>query len=207
MIVKMKMTGELKSKICCPQVAITLIQHHGKAFVGPLVTKLEEFLVSAPKTADFDVVRQSAIVIMGNLARHLDAKHPKIRPVVHQLLAALSTPSEEVQKAVSSCIAPLVVSIDEDIKSVVPNLLHVLYESDSYAHRRGAAYGLAGVFQGLGIMSLKDYDIMVTIMGGLQDKKNVQRRESRWNYPTEYFTLPENFVNFFLKKKLGRFFF
>ncbi|OQV22263.1 eIF-2-alpha kinase activator GCN1 [Hypsibius exemplaris] len=162
------------------QVAIALINQHGKTHVGTLLAKLEEFLVTAPKTADYDVVRQSAIVIMGNLARHLDAGHPKIRPVVHQLLAALSTPSEEVQKAVGGCIAPLVVNIEEDIRQVVPNLLHVLYESESYAHRRGAAYGLAGVFQGLGIMSLKDYDIMVTIMGGLQDKKNAQRRESKF---------------------------
>lgn len=77
-----------------------------------------------------------------------------------------------------SCIAPLVSTIHDDIKSVVPNLLHVLYESDSYAHRRGAAYGLAGVFQGLGIMALKDYDIMLTVMEGLQDKKNPQKRES-----------------------------
>ena len=83
----------------------------------------------------------------------------------------------QVQKAVSGCLAPLVVSIEDDIRSVIPSLLLVLYESDSYAHRRGAAYGLAGVFQGLGILALKDYDIMVTVLGGLQDKKNLQRRE------------------------------
>lgn len=76
------------------------------------------------------------------------------------------------------CLGPLVSTIADDIKSVVPNLLHALYNADSYAHRRGAAYGLAGVFQGLGIMALKEFEIMVNIMDGLQEKKQPQRRES-----------------------------
>ena len=79
------------------QVGIRLVTLHGRKFVGLLLTKFEEFLAKAPKTAEYDVVRQNAVVIMGNLAKHLDAGHPKIRPTVHQLLAALSTPSEEVE--------------------------------------------------------------------------------------------------------------
>lgn len=78
------------------QVGITLVEIHGKAHVTPLLTKFEQFLANTPKTGAYDVVRQNAIVIMGTLAKHLDSKHPKIRPIVHQLLAALSTPSEEV---------------------------------------------------------------------------------------------------------------
>lgn len=78
------------------QVGIRLVTLHGRKFVGLMLTKFEEFLSNAPKTAEYDVVRQNAVVIMGNLAKHLDAGHPKIRPTVHQLLAALSTPSEEV---------------------------------------------------------------------------------------------------------------
>ncbi|XP_055340770.1 eIF-2-alpha kinase activator GCN1-like isoform X2 [Paramacrobiotus metropolitanus] len=160
------------------ELGVTVVELHGEQYVGLLLEKFEECLAKAPKTGEYDIVRQNAIVIMGSLAKHLDKTHPKIRPIVHQLVAALSTPSEEVQKAVGRCIAPLVHVIEDDIRSVIPNLLHVLYESESYAHRRGAAYGLAGVFQGLGIMSLKDFDIMLTIMNGLQEKKNAQRRES-----------------------------
>ena len=56
----------------------------------------ESFLIDAPDSADYDPVRQSIVILMGNLARHLDTDNPKVKPIVAQLIAALSTPSQEV---------------------------------------------------------------------------------------------------------------
>ncbi|KAG5840716.1 hypothetical protein ANANG_G00191640 [Anguilla anguilla] len=60
---------------------------------------------------------------------------------------------------------------------MVQNLLLLLLESDKYAERKGAAYGLAGLVKGLGILALKQQDIMTTLTDAIQDKKNFRRRE------------------------------
>lgn len=43
--------------------------------------------------------------------------------------------------------------------------------------RRGAAYGIAGLVKGLGILSLKQLDIMSKLTNHIQDKKNYKCRE------------------------------
>ena len=58
----------------------------------------ENFLATAPNTASNDTVRQSIVILMGNLARHLDSENPKVKPIVAQLVSALSTPSQEVSE-------------------------------------------------------------------------------------------------------------
>lgn len=72
---------------------------------------------------------------------------------------------------------PLVPAIKEDAGDMVRKLLQLLLESDKYAERKGAAYGLAGLVKGLGILSLKQQDIMTTLTDAIQDKKNARRRE------------------------------
>ena len=55
----------------------------------------EEFLVQAPDTASFDAVRQSVVILMGSLAKHLDKDNPKVKPIVAKLIETLSTPSQQ----------------------------------------------------------------------------------------------------------------
>ena len=64
--------------------------------MNKLLPVFEEFLSSAPDTASNDAVRQSIVILMGCLAKHLDKDNPKIKPIVAQLIGALSTPSQEV---------------------------------------------------------------------------------------------------------------
>ena len=47
----------------------------------------------------------------------------------------------------------------------------------SYGERRGAAYGLAGFVKGLGILSLKQLDIMGKLTNAVTDKKQPKARE------------------------------
>jgi len=56
----------------------------------------EEFLKNAPNDASYDAVRQSVVVLMGSLAKHLDKSDPKVKPIVAKLIAALATPSQQV---------------------------------------------------------------------------------------------------------------
>nr|XP_022338883.1 eIF-2-alpha kinase activator GCN1-like [Crassostrea virginica] len=157
--------------------ALATVTAHGKENVNILLPVFENCLSSAPDTASFDAVRQSIVILMGSLAKHLDKDNPKIKPIVAQLIGALSTPSQEVQEAVANCLPPLVPGIKQNAPELVQKLLHLLLESDNYGERRGAAYGLAGLVRGLGITALKQLEIMSTLEQAVKDKKNPRRKE------------------------------
>ncbi|CAB1319637.1 unnamed protein product [Coregonus sp. 'balchen'] len=144
---------------CMLDAALSALNTHGKDNVSSLLPVFEEFLKNAPQDASYDSVRQSVVILMGSLAKHLEKSDPK------------------VQESVASCLPPLVPAIREDAGGMVRKLLQLLLESDKYAERKGAAYGLAGLVKGLGILALKQQDIMSTLSDAIQDKKNFRRRE------------------------------
>ncbi|KAF2363096.1 HEAT repeat [Trinorchestia longiramus] len=159
------------------EAATALINCHGKDSVNSLLPIFEKCLKSAPNHASFDTVRQSVIILMGLLAKHLDPTNPKIKPIVAKLVEALSTPSQSVQEAVASCLYPLVPAIRDDCPKLVAKLMTVLLESDKYGERKGAAYGLASLVKGMGILALKQLDIITRLTAAIQDKKNYKLRE------------------------------
>ncbi|XP_006053034.2 eIF-2-alpha kinase activator GCN1 [Bubalus bubalis] len=162
---------------CMLDAALATLNTHGKENVNSLLPVFEEFLKDAPNDASYDAVRQSVVVLMGSLAKHLDKSDPKVKPIVAKLIAALSTPSQQVQESVASCLPPLVPAIKEDAGGMIQRLMQQLLESDKYAERKGAAYGLAGLVKGLGILSLKQQEMMAALTDAIQDKKNFRRRE------------------------------
>ncbi|XP_038618375.1 eIF-2-alpha kinase activator GCN1 [Tachyglossus aculeatus] len=162
---------------CMLDAAIATLNTHGKENVNSLLPVFEEFLKNAPNDASYDAVRQSVVILMGSLAKHLDKSDPKVKPIVAKLVAALSTPSQQVQESVASCLPPLVPAIKDDAGGMIQKLMQLLLESEKYAERKGAAYGLAGLVKGLGILSLKQQEMMTTLTDAIQDKKNFRRRE------------------------------
>jgi len=157
--------------------AVATIDNHGKDTVGELLPVFEDFLDNAPADSSYDIVRQSVVILMGGLARHLDKDDPKVRPIIGKLINALATPSQQVQEAVANCLPPLTPSIKEEAPKLVGELLHTLLNTENFGERKGAAYGLAGLVKGLGILSLKQLDIMNRLTEALQDKKNHRHRE------------------------------
>uniref|UniRef100_A0A8C5P6E8 GCN1 activator of EIF2AK4 n=1 Tax=Leptobrachium leishanense TaxID=445787 RepID=A0A8C5P6E8_9ANUR len=162
---------------CMLDAALSALNTHGKDSVNSLLPVFEEFLKHAPNDASYDAVRQSVVILMGSLAKHLDKSDAKVKPIVAKLIAALSTPSQQVQESVAACLPPLVPAIKDDAGGMIQKLLTLLLESDKYAERKGAAYGLAGLVKGLGILSLKQQNMMTTLTEAIQDKKNFRRRE------------------------------
>ncbi|XP_071447058.1 stalled ribosome sensor GCN1 [Hetaerina americana] len=157
--------------------ALATVDHHGKDTVNGLLPVFEEFLDKAPDSGSFDAVRQSVVILMGSLARHLERDDKKVKPIVARLIDALSTPSQQVQEAVANCLPPLVPAIKDDAPVLVQKLLTQLLESEKYGERKGAAYGLAGLVKGMGILALKQLNIMTTLTDAIQDKKNYRHRE------------------------------
>lgn len=60
---------------------------------------------------------------------------------------------------------------------IVELLLRTLREGETYAERRGASFGLAGVVGGLGLGSLKQHGIMAALEEAASSKKNPQAKQ------------------------------
>ncbi|KAG7588768.1 Armadillo-type fold [Arabidopsis suecica] len=97
----------------------------------------------------------------------------KVHKIVEKLLEVLNTPSESVQRAVSTCLSPLVLSKQKEASALFFRLLDKLMKSDKYGERIGAAFGLEGVVMGFGISSLKKYGLIVTLQEALIDSISV----------------------------------
>lgn len=76
--------------------------------VNSLLSVFEEFLDKAPDSGSFDAVRQSVVILMGSLARHLERDDRKVKPIVGKLIDALSTPSQQVYADTSLIFYPLI---------------------------------------------------------------------------------------------------
>ncbi|KAK9083066.1 hypothetical protein Scep_029537 [Stephania cephalantha] len=138
---------------------ILIIDKHGKE--------------NASDEEKYDLVREGVVIFTGALARHLSKDDSKVHAVVEKLLDVLNTPSEAVQRAVSTCLSPLMLSKKDEAQALVSRLLNQLMHSDKYGERRGAAFGLAGVVKGFGISCLKKNGIVVALQQGLEDSAAV----------------------------------
>lgn len=157
--------------------ATAIITLHAKDRVQDLMSTFEQQLENGDKSTDFgDMVNEAVIILYGALGTFLVPGDASIQKVVDRLLETLSVPSETVQYAVAECLPPLVRASSDKIPEYVRLLLGKLFESKSYAERRGAAYGLAGLVNGAGIVALREYRILVTLKGAMEDK-DVKYRE------------------------------
>ena len=114
--------------------------------------------------------KEGAVVLLGSGALHLHNENDsdKISATVDMLLGALKTPSESVQRSVADCLVPLCKKGDTGSRaeSIVDGLMKDALRDDSLAVRRGSAYGVSAVVKGLGISSLKKYDIVTRLEEG-----------------------------------------
>ncbi|ESW98430.1 hypothetical protein KL918_005153 [Ogataea parapolymorpha] len=155
-----------------------IIDAHGAALLEPLIPIFEAGLAAKDEgTATQDRIKESIIILYGHLARHLDAKDPRVIEIVSRLLRALDTPSEDVQFAVAECIAPLVSATRAKLSGYFDELFGKLFDGASLAQRRGAAYGIAGLVKGAGLKSLAENDVIRNLVDAADDKKNPHKRE------------------------------
>ncbi|KAI9777656.1 MAG: translational activator of GCN4 [Peltula sp. TS41687] len=158
--------------------AITIVAgcEHGE--VEQLMQMFESTL-EAPESASEidDHVKEAVVILYGALARHLKADDDRLPKVVEKLLRTLSTPSESIQYAVAECLPPLVRGAQLNISDYVQQMLDQLVNTKTYAARRGAAYGLAGIVLGRGISALREYRIMFNLQTSIENKKNANHRQ------------------------------
>lgn len=168
--------GDVRGRMI--NAGILIIDKHGRDNVSLLFPIFENYLnKKASDEEKYDLVREGVVIFTGALAKHLAKDDPKVHAVVDKLLDVLNTPSEAVQRAVSSCLSPLMPSKQEDAPLLVSRLLNQMMKSDKYGERRGAAFGLAGVVKGFGISCLKKYGIATALREGLIDRNSAKSRE------------------------------
>ena len=63
------------------------------------------------------------------------------------------------------------------IDALIARLIETLTKGGSFGARRGAAFGVAGVVKGLGIMAMKNFGIMEALKAAVEDKKEAASRE------------------------------
>jgi HEAT repeat protein len=153
---------------------LLLLEKSATPFIAELLDMFDSKL-SQPDSND--KIRESVVILMGTLARYLDPMDKRVSETVMKLMETLKTPSEVVQIAVSECLPGLIKINKKHVSDHVKQLLDMLFTSEKYGHRRGAAYGLAGIVKGTGISSLKDYLIMANLKEAVEDKRNLKRRE------------------------------
>ncbi len=89
----------------------------------------------------------------------------------------MSTPSQQVQEAVANCLPPLMPSIKAQVPAYVNQLLNLLLSAQTYGERRGAAYGLAGMLKGVGMLSLRQLNVLQRLNEAVANKNDAKQRE------------------------------
>ncbi|KAL3320316.1 eIF-2-alpha kinase activator GCN1 [Cichlidogyrus casuarinus] len=159
--------------------AMQACETYGEVHLEQLLPIMENFLNKAPNVAELDAVRQSVLVLIGKLAKHLSSNDQRVANIFNKLLATLTFPSATVQQAVEDCISPLVSKLpQEKVTEATQSLLKRLFSNADFAERHGAAHGIAGIVRGCGIIALKTYGIFDALIQGLDDKKTYKHRES-----------------------------
>ena len=157
--------------------ASRVVDLHGPAHLQAMIELLESHLSRPSSTEGGDHIKTALVILLGRTARHLDAEDPRIPNVVSRLISALKTPSEQVQVAVSECLAPLVRFLDKSLPKLIEDLLKELVDAPKYGERRGAAYGLAGLMKGTGIAGILKFDLVDRLRSTLEDKKRYESRQ------------------------------
>jgi HEAT repeat protein len=161
------------------EAGLAIVNTFGPEHVQVILAPFEDYLstntTSNSETQDY--VQQGVVILYGAAAGHLEPGDPKIRNAVNKLIETLDTPSEAVQSAVADCLPNLIKMIKDDAPKLVEGLLEKLVKGEKYAHRRGAAFGLAGVVKGRGISALKECGVMQALKDAVDNKKVYQYRQ------------------------------
>lgn len=155
-----------------------VLDEQGPSHIAELIYMFEENLAGTSTSETEDHIKEAVVILFGRLARYLDKDDPRVPKVIDRLVNALKTPAESVQVAVSDCLAPLMKRMKkDDTAGLVDSLFTQMLSAPKYAARRGAAYGLAGIIKGVGISSMKDFNIIGRLRAALDDKKSAESRQ------------------------------
>ncbi|KAF6176095.1 hypothetical protein GIB67_000189 [Kingdonia uniflora] len=155
--------------------------------------KLENYLnKKASNEERYDLVQEGVVIFTGALTKHLAKDDPKVHTVVEKLLDVLNTPSEAVQRAVPTCLSPLMYSKQgEDAQKLATKLLDQLMHIDLYGERRGATFGLVGLAKGFGISSwvAREVELLIRDVRAVTPRAIKARMKTKYGVEISYWTV------------------
>ncbi|KAF2858807.1 ARM repeat-containing protein [Piedraia hortae CBS 480.64] len=157
--------------------ATRVVALRGEEEVEALMDLCEGKLKDSSGSKASDLVNEAVVIVYGALARHLPRGDARIQKVVDRLLWTLSTPSESVQYAIAQCLPPLVRASSDQAGYYLQKTVEETLHGKPYATRRGAAYGLAGIVKGRGIVLMKECRLMSTLRAASENKKDANERQ------------------------------
>lgn len=161
------------------EAATRLVSFKAASQVENLLSVLEKSLDSPENASqDQDKTNEAVIILYGALARHLKSGDERIPKIVDRLFCTLCTPSEPVQYAIANCLPPLIRASEKHGSEYLARMMDDMLHSKSFASRRGAAYGLAGVVKGLGIRVLRGARILSNLKVATEEKKDASQRQA-----------------------------
>lgn len=167
---------EVRQSMLAAGSAVVDVQ--GYTHLPQLLTSFETYLAQqATPSESSDNIREAVVILLGRLARHLEASDSRVPTIVDRLVEALKTPSEAVQVAVAECLAPLAAPLGDQLGPLIDRLFVLLTTAPKYGERRGAAYGIAGLIHGRGITTIKDQRLISQLKASLADKKHFEARQ------------------------------
>ncbi|KAK9331968.1 armadillo-type protein [Lipomyces starkeyi] len=160
------------------EAGVLILNLHAKNEVDSLMPMLETCLSAKHTGSEVqDRIKECAIILYGTLARHLD-DDTRLPAIIDRLITTLKAPSENVQFAVSESLPPLITRVERaKVGEYVERLMKQLFGANKYSERRGAAFGIAGIVKGSGILGLAEYDIIRLLTIALEDKKDAKKRQ------------------------------
>lgn len=160
------------------EAGLAVINAYGKVDVEEFLATFENYLNAETDNSDVqDHIRQAVVILYGGAAGYLSPGDEKVSTAVEKLIETLDTPSETVQSAVADCLPPLIKMCKDEVPRLIKALLNKLFKGEKYAHRRGAAYGLAGVVKGRGITALKECNVMNSLKDAIDNKRAYEYRQ------------------------------
>jgi hypothetical protein len=169
---------DTKVQILMRKAGLDFISKHGKSCVKTLFALFDTYLSQPARAArEHDRIRESVVLFSGTLARHLESGDSIIIGVIDKVVETLKTPAESVQQAVGDCLPGLIKLEPERAQDLLEMLMRQLFESPTYGERRGAAFGVAGIIKGCGLVALRKHEILSTLKEAVEDKKRATRRE------------------------------
>eukprot|EP00935_MAST-01C_sp_MAST-1C-sp1_P001325 g1325.t1 len=156
-------------------------------FMGALFVLLKRACAPAG-----DWRKQGLVVFLGTMAKHLDKEDSRVPAAINTLIATLGTPSEEVQKSVATCLAPLIPAVRDQAPTLLSKLMEQTISGETYGDRRGGAYGVSAVIKGLGIVALKKNDIIPQLQEACKGKGGNPRQVGAAETSRESYCAPHD---------------
>ena len=149
------------------QIAILYLNTHGEVLLNEFFAMLQLRINHLNEN-----IRNSAVVLIGYLARFFNSEDFRIESTIDLLLKSLDMPSDLLFSTVSKFLPRLVSFRQHLVDPLLQQEFRKLIDTKPINVRRGAGYGLGCLVKGGGLKSLVTYNILDKLEQIINNKKS-----------------------------------